>query len=69
MKIKDLDPQTNLGGIKVKTTGGVVGYWKSQWQKGVWLTDAPGATKLNPVFVDDIKECLEWEVLTEKFKP
>ena len=67
MKIKDLDPKTNLGGIKVKTTSGQIGYWRSQWQKGVWLTDKPaGDTKVSPVFVDDIKEILEWEVLTDK---
>lgn len=68
MKIKHLDPKTNLGGIKVKTTSGQVGYWKSQWQKGVWLTDTRDATKVNPVFVEDLKEVMEWEILTDKTK-
>ncbi len=68
MKIKDLDPKTNLGGVKVKTTSGQIGYWKSQWQKGVWLTDTPDGTRLKPVFIDDIKEALEWEVLVDKQK-
>lgn len=66
MKIKDLPPDTNMGGIKVKTTSGQIGYWRSQWNKGVWLIDKPGDTKTHPVFVDDLKEVLEWEVLTDK---
>lgn len=63
-KIKDLPPNTNLGGIKVRTTSGKVGYWASQWPKGVWLAQNPERMgKVEPVFVEDIKECMEWEVL------
>lgn len=39
MQIKDLEKGKSLGGVKVKTPKGVVGYWKSQWQTGVWLED------------------------------
>jgi hypothetical protein len=66
MKIKDLPKDKNLGGIKVKTTEGRIGYWKSQWRKGVWLTDTPNDTHIHPVFLDDLKDVLEWEVLTDK---
>ncbi len=30
MKIKDLDPKTNLGDVKVRTSDGIEGWWKSQ---------------------------------------
>lgn len=67
MKIKDLSPQTILTGIKVKTPSGRVGYWASQWQKGVWLSKTKniGKGKVEPVFVKNIKEVLEWEVLAD----
>lgn len=63
MKLKDLNNQS-LGGIKVKTPNGVVGYWKSQWNKGVWLSDGE-TTRVYPQFVNDLRECLEWEITEE----
>ncbi len=65
MKIKDLPADTNLGDIKVKTPNGITGTWKSQWDKGVWLTPENPATpgQVIPVFVADLKETLEWEVV------
>lgn len=70
MKIKDLEPGTNLGGIKVKTTNGVVGYWKSQWgyaegKAGVWLSDGK-TTQIYPQFLDNLKDALEWEITEEE---
>lgn len=64
MKVKDL--KGNLQGTKVKTPKGVIGYWKSQWQKGVWLNENPSEGRMYPQFVDDLKDCLEWEVTEEK---
>ena len=64
-KIKDLSASTNLGGLKIKTTDGTIGYWKSQWNKGVWLqreSDIENG-RVIPIFVDNLKETLEWEVL------
>jgi hypothetical protein len=64
-QIKNLPFDTNLSGIKVKTTDGTVGYWKSQWEKGVWLqreSDKENG-RIIPIFIKDIKEVLEWEVL------
>lgn len=60
MKIKDLEKGKNLGGLKVKTQKGVVGYWKSQWLKGVWLSDGQ-TTQIYPQFVSELKDTLEWE--------
>lgn len=69
MKIKELPPSTNLGGIKVKTPDGQVGYWKSQWYKGVWLTnvhpDTPGDQRVFPI-CRTIEDVLEWEVTDEE---
>ena len=59
MKIKDKKGQ--LDGLKVKTPKGVVGYWKSQWNKGVWLSDGK-STQIYPQFVDDLSDALEWEI-------
>jgi hypothetical protein len=65
MKIKDLSPNTNLKEIKVKTPDGIIGTWRSQWQKGVWLhIDGDSEGRITPVFVEDLKECLEWEIIT-----
>ena len=64
MKIKDLtDKKQSLAGLKVKTPTGVVGYWRSQWSKGVWLSSGrPTDNRIYPQFVDSLKDCSEWEV-------
>jgi hypothetical protein len=64
MKLKDYT-DGNLGGLKVKTPKGVVGYWKSQWSKGVWLSDGK-SDRIYPQFVDDIRDALEWGITEEK---
>lgn len=66
-KVKDLPKQTNLGGVIVKTPCNKIGYWKSQWQKGVWLSSGKSG-RVIPIFVDDLKECLEWEVIKDETK-
>lgn len=67
MKIKDLPKGTNLRGVKVRIPEGEEGWWESQWSKGVWLIKVPPETKgsrqVFPVFVEDLKETLEWEVI------
>lgn len=65
-KIKDLHPDTNLGGIKVKTSDGKIGYWHSQWNNGVWLKPDLNKNNMEPVFVTSLLECLEWEIIEEK---
>lgn len=62
--IKDLPKGTNLNGIRVKTPNGVIGLWKSQWNKGVWLTTGEGG-RIYPQFVDNLKDCSNWEVTEE----
>lgn len=69
MKIKDLPKTMSLGGIKVKTPKGVVGYWKSQWGysgggAGVWLSDGT-SSRIYPQFVDKLSDVLEWEIAEE----
>jgi len=63
--IKDLPKEQNLRGVKVKTSSGQVGYWYSQWQKGVWLKSDMSKGAVTPVFVEDLKECFNWEVVPE----
>ena len=64
MKIKDLEKGKSLDGVKIKTPKGVIGYWKSQWQKGVWLTDGK-SSQIHPQFVDNLKDCMEWEIASD----
>ena len=63
-KLKDLPPGTNLGNLKIKTPKGVVGYWKSQWQAGVWLTNGE-SDQIYPQFVNQLTDCKEWELTDE----
>jgi hypothetical protein len=67
MKIKDLPENTNLSKIKVKTPDGVIGYWKSQWEKGVWLQRESDieSGRIIPISIKDLKETLEWEVINK----
>lgn len=52
-----------LDKIKVKAPDGTKGWWVSQWQKGVWLKEKKEDSRVLPIFVEDLKECLSWEVL------
>lgn len=67
MKIKDLNKDQSLGDLKVKTPNGVVGYWKSQWNKGVWLSDGESGN-IYPQFIDDLQDCLNWDIVDENEK-
>jgi len=67
MKIKELSPNTNLGGIKIKAPDGKIGYYVSQWIRGVFLSNDPhGNGRIFPVFVEDLKQVLEWEITEEE---
>jgi hypothetical protein len=78
MKVKDLPPGTKMLNIKVKVPDNIKceiheGYWQSQWghfesKAGVWLTKHIPQGMLDdhriyPVFLSDLKETLEWEVI------
>lgn len=56
----------NLCQIKVKASDGTIGWWVSQWEKGVWLRPIEGIGNVKPVFVEDLREALTWEVLEIK---
>ena len=38
-------------------------YWASQWQKGVWGKKDLKSERLFPLFVENLEEALEWEVV------
>jgi hypothetical protein len=69
MKIKDLPPNISLQGVKfhdpkTKTTG----YWFSQWgymdgKAGIWWKKDIKSTQTFPLFLDNLKEALEFEVV------
>ena len=67
MKIKDLSPNESMGMKKVKTPKGVIGYLKSHWRTGVWLSNGK-TSQVYPQFVDDLSDCQEWEIADTKDK-
>ena len=67
MKIKDLPENRSLEGVKFIYPGdGEEYYWRSQWFNGVWGRKDPDGARMFPLHVDDLKECLEWEVVEEE---
>jgi hypothetical protein len=71
-KIKDLPEGISLGGVKFhdpKT--GTKGYWFSQWgyedgKAGVWWKKDMKSTQVFPIFLDNLKEALEFYVMEDK---
>lgn len=64
MKIKDLPEGISLGNICfIYPKDNQKYYWASQWGKGVWGKKDKYSSHIIPLFVDDIKEALEWEVV------
>ncbi len=72
MKIGDLPKDTNLRGVKFhdpKT--GTTGFWYSQWgypdgRAGVWWKKDMKSGEMCTLFLDDLFEALEFEVMEEK---
>lgn len=68
-KIKDLPKNISLRGVKFhdpKT--GTRGYWFSQWgyddgKAGIWWKKNMKDSAIYPLFLDNLKEALEFEVL------
>lgn len=64
LTINDLPKTQSLGGVRFRYPGdGQVYHWVSQWQKGVWGKKDPSSGQIFPLFCEDIKEALEWEVV------
>jgi hypothetical protein len=64
MKIKDLPGKTNLRGVRfIYPANGETYIWFSQWDKGVWGKKDLKDTQVFPLFVKDLHEALEWEVV------
>jgi len=53
--------------IQGHTPEGKIGYWVSQWPKGVWLSRNKGGNgQIFPIFVDQLPDVAEWEVTEEE---
>lgn len=65
MLIRDLPAKTNLKGLKVKTTDGIVGYYVSKERKTVFLSASTTEEKLYPIHVPDPELVNNWEVNVE----
>ena len=68
-RIKDLPPDVSLAGVKFRIPGTrSVGYWYSQWgytdgKAGVWYKKDMASGAVYPIFLDNLKDALEWEVV------
>ena len=63
MKIKDLPSNVSLAKLRFIYPGdGKAYYWASQWGKGVWGKKDINSGQIWPLFVENIKEALEWEI-------
>jgi len=74
MKIKDLPQDVNLRGVKFIIPKGhpecpmIKGYWYSQWgyengKAGVWVKKSMEEDRVYPLFLDSLKQALEFEVI------
>ena len=64
MKIKDLPEGTDLRGVRFRVPGNKKKYyWYSQWQKGIWTKKDMKDKKVAPLFLDSLKDALEFEVI------
>lgn len=67
MKIKDLPDAQSLLGVRFRfPRDGQPYYWSSQWATGVWAKKDMASARVFPLFCEDLKEALEWEVVPEK---
>jgi hypothetical protein len=66
----DLPPTMILDGHRVRYMGLVLGYVRSAWQRGFWLTESTGGTGVQPWFLPegktfaDIASDIQVEVFT-----
>ena len=63
-RIKDLPFDCNLSTVKFRyPKDGKCYYWFSQWGKGVWGKTDLNSERMIPLFVNNLEETLEWEVV------
>lgn len=63
MKIKELPEGSTLNNVRfIYPSDGQAYYWASQWGKGVWGKKDINSGQIWPLFVENIKEALEWEI-------
>lgn len=69
MKIKDLDPNKSLEGVRFKhPQTGKTCIWQSQWgypegKAGIWYKTEKSPTQIFPLGLDKLEEALEFEVI------
>ena len=61
--INDLPPTQSLDGVKFRhPETGETCFFFSQWNKGVWYKKDPKSQQIFPLFVDDLKDVLKFEL-------
>jgi hypothetical protein len=72
LKVKSLPKGIELKGKKLKTPNGVIGYYFSSFNSGIFLSEVPegqeGTDKgrLYPQIADSIKDVLDWEIIEDE---
>ena len=66
MKIKDLPENSTLNNVRfIYPVDGKAYYWTSQWQKGIWGKKDLNSGQIFPLFVENIRDALEWKIADE----
>jgi hypothetical protein len=66
MKIRDLPNDEAFAHVRFIYPGdGKPYYWYSQWNKGVWGKKEQNSQQIFPLFVDELKQAMGWEVVEE----
>ena len=61
--INDLPQDRSLGGVRFKNPNtGETCIYHSQWQKGIWYKKNEKDTQIFPIFLDDLREALKFEL-------
>mgnify|MGYP001573814056 FL=1 len=61
--INDLPQDRSLGGVRLKNHNtGETCIYHSQWQKGIWYKKNEKDTQIFPIFLDDLREALKFEL-------
>lgn len=69
MKVKDLSPNKPLKGLKMRTKKGVIGYYFSTFDTGIFFNDVQGEStdkgKLFPQILMKPDDILQWDIMDD----
>lgn len=64
MTIRDLPSGTKMEDVQfINPYDNEKYWWISQWDRGVWGKKDKSSSTITPIFVEDLSEVLDWEVV------